>query len=126
MCLFRCTKQGYGMSIRGSYHRVAFPSKESRKGLCIFPELPVFVYDRLPPPTPTHIGEACSFTESLQEDFDEARARQPWRTPVLFLIKMCRRLSHAQLLATFSERSGLSFIVIRQMSKQFTSKLFLS
>lgn len=122
MRLFRCTKQGSGMSIRGSHHRVAFPSKESRKGLCIFPELPVFVYSDFPP----HTGEACSFSESLQEDFDEARARQPWRTPVLFLVTMCRRLSHAQLLATFSERSGLSYIVIQQMSKQFTSKLFLS
>lgn len=107
------------MSIRGSHHRVAFPSKES---VCIFLS---YLFLSMTDFLFSHIGEACSFSESLEENFDEAGAQQPWRTPVLFLVKMRRRLSHAQLLATYSERSGLSFIVIRQMSKQFTSKLLV-
>lgn len=57
---------------------------------------------------------------------NETRAQPPERTFINFLVKICRRLCHAHLLAMFSERSGLSFTKTWQVVKPFSSDFFLS
>ena len=54
------------------------------------------------------------------------RPEPPEITFISFLVKTCRRLCHAHLLAIFSERSGLSFTKTWQMVKPFSSKFLLS
>lgn len=61
------------MSIRGSHHRVAFPSKER-----VFPFFLSYLFFSMTDFLFSHTGEACSFSESLEENVDEAGAQQPW------------------------------------------------